>query len=350
MQNTTLSTPVALVESTYSSQLGLSQPMGCDIGNGAIKLTSSLGETRTESYIYYLSERAGNAGKGYVEYLEGDRTELIGKQWIGGLNAYYYAPTSIYRVTDSKEGKVELGLQCLLSALSEMPYRPTWDLAITASVHDGKTLGRGLKQALEGTHGVKLAGKVSRVNIRVIGVLEEGSGAILNYSKDIDTSNAILYDLGNGTLIVSHFSGLQLTSRTYSQNGGVERLIDSVAKHESVRKELLKEGQRHLVRSGIEKRDFSYGTQKTGWTFEAAYRAELPVWVRDVLGPMVRPTEAHFDSTTALIAVGGGACLPGVEALLSKKSIKVLADPQWANARGLYQYSVRKMAQERIGQ
>lgn len=151
-----LQTENPTVLSGSSSQF---QPFGVDIGNGAIKLVSPNGESRSESYVYYLSERAGNAGKGYVEYLDGDRADLIGKQWVGGLNAYYYAPTSIYRVTDSKQGKVELGLQCLLSALSELPYRPTWEIALAASVHDGKTLGKPLKQALEGTHGVRLAGK-----------------------------------------------------------------------------------------------------------------------------------------------------------------------------------------------
>jgi Actin like proteins N terminal domain len=325
------------------------QPFGVDVGNGAIKVVSANGETRSESYIHYLSERASNAKSGYVEYLEGDRSDLIGKQWIGGINAFYYSPTGIYRVTDSKTGKVELGLQVLLSVLSEMPYRPTWDIALALSVHDGKTLGKALKSALEGVHGVRLAGKASRVNIRVVGVLEEGSGAIVHYAKTIDTTNAILYDLGNGTLIVSHFAGMQLTGRTYSANGGVERLIDEVAKHESVRQQLMKEGQRHLIRKGIESCDFRYGTQYPDWTFEDAYRAELPVWVREVLAPMVRPTEAHFDGATALIAVGGGACLPGIDKLLAKKSIRVLPDPQWANARGLYQYAVRKLSQERIG-
>jgi hypothetical protein len=325
------------------------QPFGVDIGNGAIKMVSSMGETRSESYIYYLSERPANPGKGYVEYLEGDRVDLLNKSWVGGISAYYHSPTSIYRVTDSKEGKVELGLQVMLSALAEMPYRPTWDIALTVSVHDGKTLGKAIRQALEGTHGVRLAGKATRVNVRVLGVLEEGSGAIIHYAKTIDTTNAILYDLGNGTLIVSHFAGLQLTNRTYSQNGGVEKLIDEVAKHESVRKELLKEAQRHLIRKGIENNNFVYGTQKTGWTFESAYRDELPIWVREVLSPMVRPTEAHFDGATALIAVGGGACLPGIKNLLAKKNIQVLIDPQWANARGLYQHATRKLSTERIG-
>jgi hypothetical protein len=344
MTNATLTAPVALVEIGSANQ---PQPMGVDIGNGAIKLVSSLGESRSMSYVHYLSERATSAGKGYVEYVGGDRPDLNNKYWMGGIGAYYYAPTSHYRVTDSKEGKVELGLQCLLSALSELSHRKVWDIALVASVHDGKTLADPLRRALQGTHKVRLAGKDSTVSIRVLTILEEGSGAIVHYQKSVDTSNAILYDLGNGTLIVSHFSGLQLTNRTYSQNGGVERLIDAVAKHDSVRKELLKEAQRHLIRSGIEEGDFKYGTQKPDWTFEGAYRSELPAWVRDVLAPMVRPTEAHTDAATALIAVGGGACLPGIASLLARKNIAVLPDPQWANARGLYRVATMKLAQER---
>jgi hypothetical protein len=49
-------------------------------------------------------------------------------------------------------------------------------------------------------------------------------------------------------------------------------------------------------------------------------------------------------SATALVAIGGGACLPGIDALLAKRNIQVLSDPLWANARGLYAYAVRKAA------
>jgi hypothetical protein len=120
-------------------------------------------------------------------------------------------------------------------------------------------------------------------------VLEEGTGAIIHYQRDCDTTNALVYDLGNGTLIVSGFSGLKMTDRRYSQNGGVESLIEAVATNEQVRCKLLKEGDRHLIRAGIESRSFTYGTQYPDWDFKPAYKAELPLWVDRVLKPMVRP-------------------------------------------------------------
>ncbi|NET39249.1 MAG: hypothetical protein F6K19_45970 [Cyanothece sp. SIO1E1] len=324
-----------------------SQPVGVDIGNGALKLVSGLGEFRLDSYICYLAERPSMGDTlGFVEYLEGTRNDLQGAMWVGGINAYYRDPKAIARVTDNKAGKVELGLQLLLSALSLLPYRSEWELSISASIHDGKTLGKSLKQALEGIHTIMLNSKRSQVSITVNGVLEEGSGAVVNYQKNADFTNALVYDLGNGTLIVSSFNGLAMTDRSYSQNGGVESLIDAIAANEVVRRKLLKEGDRHLIRTGIESGKFDYGTQHPGWTFTEAYKQELPRWVNRVLKPMVRPTEERMHSATALIAIGGGACLPGIKGLLAKRNIQVLTEPHWANARGLYSYAVRKVAQQ----
>lgn len=338
------SEPVATMPASATSAItDRASPMGVDIGNGSLKLTFSQGEIRIDSYVHYLCERASMAiGSGYVEYQAGDRADLVGKQWIGGLGAYYSGLRSIYRVTDTPQGKAELGLQLLLSGLSMLPYRADWKLLLVCSVHDGKTLGAGLKQALEGSHQIVLNGKRSTVQIDVAAVLEEGTGAIIHYQRDCDTTNALVYDLGNGTLIVSGFSGLRMTDRRYSQNGGVESLIESVATNEQVRRHLLKEGDRHLIRAGIENRTFTYGTQSPDWNFKEAYKAELPGWVDRVLKPMVRPTEERAASATALIAIGGGACLPGIDSLLAKRNVKVLSEPLWANARGLYAYAVRK--------
>jgi hypothetical protein len=344
----TRSESVATLPTTaISGKTDIVTPMGADIGNGSLKLVSNQGDIRLDSYVHYVTERSPmSLNSGYVEYHEGDRTDLVGKQWVAGIDAYNNGIRNLYRVTDTNTGKAELGLQILLSGLSKLPYRSDWKLLLVCSIHDGKTLGSGLKQALEGTHTLLLQGKRSTVQITVAAVLEEGTGAVIHCQKDCDITNALVYDLGNGTLIVSGFAGLRLIeeSRRYSQNGGVESLIDAIAVHELVRKKLLKEGDRHLIRVGIESLKFNYGTQFPNWDFKESYKAELPIWVERVFKPMVRPTEERAASATALIAIGGGACLPGIDSLLAKRNIKVLPDPVWANARGLYAYAVRKAA------
>ena len=38
-------------------------PVGLDVGNGAVKMTSSIGQTLMESYVHYLPERATHANR-----------------------------------------------------------------------------------------------------------------------------------------------------------------------------------------------------------------------------------------------------------------------------------------------
>lgn len=320
-------------------------PIGADIGNGAVKLATSAGESRSWSYIHYLTERPQHGTKGTVEYVSGDRQDLVDRRWVGGENAYYKFG-GIHRVTDDKLGKIQLGLQCLLSALAELPHRNEWNLALVASVHDKATLGQGIKEALQGAHTVLLAGRPSQVNIRVMGVLQEGAGAIYHYRRTIETKNVLVYDLGNGTIIVSQFSGLDLNHHNFSTEGGVERLIDKVAANKAVKRQLLQEGDRHLIRAGIEDKTFTYGTQHPGWTFKEPFQEELQRWVHEVLAPMNRHVEQARSSATALIAIGGGACLDGIGTLLSQKGIQVGEDPQWANARGLYEMALQRLQKE----
>ena len=147
MSNATL-TASSIDELTATSQVSPPSanflPIGLDVGNGAVKLFSSLGEVLMESYVLFLSERATHSNVGYVEYLSGSRSDLSGKQWIGGVNAYYQSPTGISRVTDDRDGKAQLCLQLLLSALTVQSHRPEWMLSIAASptFNDTSSLAR----------------------------------------------------------------------------------------------------------------------------------------------------------------------------------------------------------------
>jgi len=315
-------------------------PVGLDVGNAGVKIFSGMAETLAESYVYYPSDRFSNSTAGYVEYLSGSRTDLIGKHWIGGIGAYYACPTGITRTIDDRSGKVDQCLQLFLAGLSQLPHRPEWKLNIAASVHDGKVLGSALRKALAGRHVVKLRGKESTVEITVVGVLEEGSGVAIALHQTHDFNNAVLLDMGGGTAIFSSFVGVQLTQREYSTHSGAEALINAIANSEHVRRYLLRPGDRHLIRAGIEKGDFSYGSEK-GWNFKDAYAAEFPGWFRQGLVPFVKSLENKFYSASARLACGGGSLLPGIGAALDQKGITVVDNPRWANAKGLYQLALR---------
>jgi len=341
MVSITKSPPKVGHEVAADATTGQALAIGLDVGNGAKKLYSGLGQVLQESYVLYLEERATFANQGYVEYLVGDRADLVGRQWIAGINAYYSNPTGIYRVTDSKEGKADLCLQLLLSALTQFPHRQDWHLNIVASVHDGKTFGKAVAQALTGVHQVRLLGKESSINIVVGKVLEEGAGTAYAIRREFDFTNALLFDIGNGTTIVSAFNHLQMTYRDYAPGAGVEKLIDAIAMSASVRQFLKRPGDRHLIRAGIESGRFEYGTQCPNWNFKDAYLKALPEWFNQGLKPFVKAAETRVPAATAVIAVGGGACLPGIPQLLAKRGISVPQDARWQNAKGLYEVALR---------
>ena len=338
-----MTTATMTAQTLSMSSVSQFMPIGLDVGNGAVKMFSSMGETLMDSYVLYLTERTTHVNTGYVEYLEGSRSDLSGKQWIGGVNAYYqsHSTSTMARVTDDRDGKAQLCLQLLLSTLTMQSYRPEWHLAICASVHDGKVFGKAIKQALDGTHKVRMNGKQSIVNIRVELVQEEGFGVAVALKSSFDFTNALLFDLGNGTTIVSAFNGLQLTQRDYIADAGAEKLIDAIATCDTVRKHLLTNADRHLIRQGIEKGDFSYGLRSPDWNFKDAYIAELPKWIETGLKPLVKASQSRVLSATAVIAVGGGSQLPGVKALLEKRGITVPDNARWLNAKGLYQWALK---------
>jgi len=320
---------------------GQTLPLGFDIGNGASKFYCGLGMVLQESYVLYLPEPATFTNQGYVEYIDGDRPDLIGKQWIGGINAYYSNPSGIYRATDNVDGKVDLALQLLLSSLTNLNLKGEWELSVVASVHDGKVFGRAIASALAGVHKVRLMGHESTITIKVEKVLEEGAGTAYAIRGDYDLTNALLFDLGNGTAIVSAFNNLQITYRDYAPDAGVEKLIGAIAIEDSVRAYLKRPADLHLIRSGIESGDFSYGTQHPTWNFKDAYLKVLPEWFNQSLKPFVKAAETRVPSATAIVAVGGGACLPGIASLLAKKNIAVPVQPRWQNAKGLYEIALR---------
>ncbi|WP_143467736.1 ParM/StbA family protein [Leptolyngbya ohadii] len=316
-------------------------PASADIGNGHLKAVVDLAEIRHSSYILPVQKTRildipATSEGGLVEYLGGTRTDLIGQMWMTGSLAYSYSPTTVLRVVDSPKGKPEFGLQLFLGAMSTLQYRPQWHLSMVASTQDAQTFGESLQSALEGEHIVQFAehGKPCTISISVQKVLEEGAGAIVNARQLIDPdAQTVLIDLGQGTTIVSQFiaRGKLLQRRVIPE--GVERLIDSIASSLETRQRLGQEGDRQIIRAGIENGSFEYG--KTGWNFRSIYVSELKIWVSSVLSPALKIAAPWLPTASAFLAIGGGSQLPLIAELLEIKKITPVPDGHWANARGM---------------
>ncbi|MBD2019098.1 hypothetical protein H6F43_02720 [Leptolyngbya sp. FACHB-36] len=234
----------------------------------------------------------------------------------------------------------------MLGALSYLPHREVWNLALVASIHDAQALGASLVASLQGTHQVQFNDhkRTSLVSVTVLSVVEEGVGAIAECRHDLNTDGTnLLLDLGNGTTSLSVFGPRGKLEQRSVEPYGVEELIDAIARNLNTRRKWSKEGDRHLIRSGIETRSFTYGNTK--WNFRSIYDAELKPWATKALAPVLRRSEQWMASSDAAIAIGGGSQLPAIRELLTRKGIAPLAGGVFANALGLLKIARAKQGQ-----
>ncbi|MEW6498636.1 MAG: hypothetical protein AB1589_39980 [Cyanobacteriota bacterium] len=317
-------------------------PTGFDGGNGSVKLIVDNAEIRIPSYIASLHNEIYDIPESkegsLVEYLAGDRSDLVGQRWLAGHPAYQINPLGYSRVVDDRAGKIKYGLHLLLGGLATISHRARWNLSVVASIQDAQAFGTELAQSFKGQHSIRINGKgVSWIDISVSGVVEEGSGAVVSslLSNLIQpkTQN-IFIDLGNGTTIASVFgqSG-KLIARKVTP-GGVDSLIESISKNINTRRQLMKEADRHLIRAGIEIGSFEYGT--TGWNFRDIYNTELKPWVSQSLVTAFKSVDPWREQSDSIVAIGGGSQLPAIAQLLASQKIVVATDGVWMNARGLF--------------
>lgn len=241
---------------------------GYDPGFGQSKLVlSEHREVVIPSYFfekqYELQHNIPTSlGGGFVRYLHGDRADLVGSSWLGGLPAYLDDPKRYIKNADDPQAKVLYGLQLLLSAIATLPYRPQWHLFLVASVHSVETYGERLRQALQGKHTVVLGHQQpSTVSIRVGHVYEEGYGVCASRLLAArEQSSRVIYDIGSGTIRVLAFGPTgNVIGQPETIPAGVDNLIEAIAKHPAMRLlERGQEGDRHLIRVGIEQHTLGF--------------------------------------------------------------------------------------------
>lgn len=116
------------------------QPLGLDIGNGSTKLVTGTREILIPSYILPISSLGStDPDLGLIEYLGGDRDDLIGMKWFAGKSAAQVSPLGFQRVVDDAKGKIRYSLQVLAGGLETIPYQSNWKFAIVLSSQDAET-------------------------------------------------------------------------------------------------------------------------------------------------------------------------------------------------------------------
>ncbi len=344
-KNTNSSKP----EQTRTAHLNV----GIDSGNGFLKAFTDMGHSiKIPSYIYDPKAETENnivAHEGCsVVYVSGSRvSELGGKQWLIGSPAYSASPQGKLEVAQLDRGKVEYALQMLLGAIGCMGIEAeNLEVNICISIHHAKSFKEDLIKALKGCHIVELGSKNYNLTINKILVVNEGMGTLaclLAMGRVRQEHKLLLLDLGYGTSISTVYQfGKQIDRNVMAY--GVRDLYIAIAKHPDMMKARNgKEGDLSIIRDGIETKNFQYGKYQP-LSFALVYRECIKTWADENLRTTLTQLKDQIDSADVMFAVGGGACLPGIDKALQGKGFQVLPNASTLNAEGLL-----ALAKNRLG-
>ena len=345
--------------------------LGCDAGNGFVKLSASFQtqqlSIKIPSYIQEVDGRAleetpfpNSIDGAIVQYISGDRKDLEGTAWLCGTTAYNNFPNTRQAIVETSNGKVDYGLQLLLAALGQAGEKAlpsgNYPVNLCVSVHDRQVYSKRIVSAYNGVHNVVINDTPYTFTIKC-GCVEEGMGAI--YSLKVQglvgtQQNIIVTDLGYGTTIAQAYTRTTKGYETVPSSllilkSGVYNLIKAIAHHESLVSAKGSSGDIEIIRTSIERYTFlkAAGQSPTMYygntliDIEPAYKASIKRWFNTCLVKASGAIEPWQHTSTNYI-IGGGSKLPGLQSVLTevnpitgKPRYVISADSQFINAMGL---------------
>jgi len=311
-----------------------------DLGNGYSKINdgrlppwkmpSWVAEVTPGSHFHDLDPNSA-----HIRYLQGNREELVGKEWLVGQAAKDNSRL-FSRVVDA--GKIELSLQLVLGAIRLPQESPdtsgmVFINTLYTSLPDARRDAEALRKQLGRKHVLEINGQRIAVGWGGIEVKEEGEGAY-QYAlrKGIIASGkgTALLDVGCGTATVSHIteSGTLNQEARHPFDKGVNVLGELIRSDYRTKERFGSDPQMHLILKGIE-RDLKYGIRGS---FADIFEEKRELWTKDILQSAVSILRPFKDELDKILIVGGGAPLFEHKA---KGRIAICSNPQFANVLGL---------------
>ena len=320
-----------------------------DFGYSTAQLFGSLVRVNQPSYLLPLEveDLPDTPKQGVFSYVDGDAADMIGKSFAVGGYAHSIDANACRKNADAAENKIDNALIMLLGLLTYQQGLPT-DIAINLLTCLQKVTSELREQVTglyRGRHTISYGGRLLTISVKPLGVADEGLGVLVTTPHAATNKDTVVLSIGGGTVNVSQFKGGNLiTQKPFA--GGVMRLYEELALAPSLVNKLKAQGDAHIIRGGVERRDFLYGKNEKiqRVSFEDDYLNELPKWFDSTLKrPLQYATPLLTEADTGLV-FGGGAMLPGIEALLKKCGYTVVDDPVNANVRGLFEVAKAMVA------
>lgn len=318
--------------------------LSIDIGNGFSKI--ALNPFKISTFPSHVAELAdpseacedtGSNGS-IITYLEGDRSDLIGRTFAIGTAAAITSPAGFQAIVSEGQnrGKVQWGLILTCNALKPTYQGETIVVPeIIASLPDTGILGDQFRQAMVGRHVLSKGGDRFTLTIQRVTLKPESSGCLVSCLADgaieRGSTNAIL-DIGHGTVISTGFSpnGSLIPQLRSVSDAGIADLLASIASDPSLKKAIGGEAKIHLLQRAI-MGDFTYGS--TGIDISEIYQKRMRLWAEKAIKPALQNLAPMADEIDNIILCGGGANL--LRKFAQSKGFIVANDPQNSHIKGL---------------
>ncbi len=339
-----------------SAQLRPIIPTGVDVGAGQTKLVMDSEKSQIRVKIpSQIHELKANLVENYISndggqftYHAGDRTDLIGRDFLVGKPAFWHNPDTHLKLSDDPALKAEYALHALLGAIAALPHRMEWHLCLVPSIHDKNSFGSKLLELTKGTHIVSFNGKETtqcRIKIDIPLVVPEGAGSYY-YAKRLNLINAqahcIGFDFGTSTIIPIPFTpGGKIIRHQPLAVSGCIGLLEAIASDPELTAFIGtgKAASIDLIRQSIEAGQFSYKLNtRSGvkdFNFKPIYHRHLNPWLTDRIRLAFKAMDEWRNAAQTLVAWGGGTEMPSVAQALKSIGIEVVPDGSFANAIGL---------------
>jgi len=252
-----------------------------DFGYSTAQLFGSLVRVNQPSYLLPLEvEKLPDTPKsGVFSYVGGDATDMVGKSFAVGSVAHSIDADACRKNADAAENKIDNALIMLLGLLTYQQGLPS-DIEVnllTCLQKVTSELREQVTTVYEGRHTISFGGRLMSVTVKPLGVADEGLGVLATTPHAATSKETVVLSIGGGTVNVSQFNGGNLiTQKPFA--GGVMRLYESLALAPSLVTKLKAQGDAHVIRDGVERRDFLYGKNANiqRHSFEDDYLTELP--------------------------------------------------------------------------
>ncbi|MEA5504419.1 hypothetical protein VB735_15105 [Halotia wernerae UHCC 0503] len=317
-----------------------------DLGNHWIKAYVEGYELiREPSWYARCLSNTSSKLPGHVQYLSGDRPDLINICWLVGNQAIRSGSSDLMRLVEDYTGKSSLWLEFFLGTLAHLPQiNSQMNLEVTATCNDVKRHSEGIRSNA-GTHKVELCGIPCTVNISFKAVLPEGIAALKSHKLG---GAVTICDIGGGNTSISRFFDSESVGDVLAKDFGAEYLIDKLC-HSSDLKALIKQAPNkdivnRSIETGIKFKKTEAGSKlpflaygDSDINFYKVYELELQDFINCRLREVIKQLEQYKLAGDQILIIGGGSKLPLLSAALKAKGFLISDSGAFDNLNGLIQ-------------